>query len=518
MKIPIELQRNITRYIDEHQMGNRAVAKLLKVSHNTVNVIRLQLQLKALTWVQLAPLDNIAFAQQLGTAPTRVSPRKAVPDWLHIQTELKKRDLTLELLWQEFRETEPNGVSYQQMARLFRAWTKKQRLSMRQIYKAGEKMFVDFCGRTMPITNRDTGEVSMAQVFVGVLGGSGRFFVWAVPSQQIAHWQECHIKAFEYFGGVPQQVVPDNLKSAVISHGRHHVVLNRAFAEMAEHYKFVILPGRPLKPRDKALAEVTVQIVQRGVLAPLRNRTFFSVAELNEAILPLVEAINQKTTKKFPRSRLERFKDIDAPALQALPETPYEPCDWQYKVRVSESYVVEWQRHLYSVPSQYTFHLVDLRITATMVEVFCQRQRIATHPLKDEPGGQSILREHMPSHHCHQQDNEPEALLQWAKDIGPNTYEFARLNLTERSKFANGLKTLQQLRRWAREAQNAGRLESACGYAVRIKALSFTRLESIIRHNSDQRAAADNAAPPVVEHDNLRGAEYFASQEIENVE
>lgn len=511
MKLPVDLQRQIVRYLSGHPpMSNRQIGRLLTVSPNTVRVLRDQLTRTQLNWTTLAPLDDDTFRRRLGTLPAATSHRKAVPDWLYIDAELRKRDVTLDLLWQEFRESHPDGVSYPQMTRRYRDWQKSQRLCMRQIYRAGELMLVDFCGHTMPITDPETGEVSWAQVFVAVLGSSAYLFAWAVASQKVPDWLACHRQAFESFGGVPRQVTPDNLKSAVLKHTRSQIVLNQAYAELAEHYGFVILPARPRKPRDKGLAEVSVQIVQRGILARLRNRVFFSLAELNTAIAERLHEINRKTTRKFPQSRWARFQAIDAPALQPLPATPLVMGERAYDVRVGRDYLVEWDRYHYSVPYQYAHQLVDLRLAGSVLEVFFQRERIASHVRSGRPGAQTILPEHMPPHHRHQQDSSADALLAWAESVGPSTHEYARRNLAERARFANGLKTLQQLRRWARELPSLARLESACAYALRINALPLSRLKSIVRHETDLRTTPLVTAPAVL-HANLRGADYFAT-------
>lgn len=510
MKIPIDLQRQIARYLCGPKMSNRLIGRLLSVSPNTVRVIRERLAQAGQSWDVLSALDDAAFRQALGTVPSSATKRRATPDWLYIDIELRKRDMTLELLWQEFRERHPGGVSYAQMTRLYRAWQKTQRLCMRQLYRAGEILLVDFCGRTVPITDPDTGEVRRAQVFVAVLGASGLIFTWAVPSQKVPDWLACHSKAFEFLGGVPRQVIPDNLKSAVLKHSRLLVVMNQAYAELAEHYGFVILPARPRKPRDKGLVEVSVQIVQRGILARLRHRVFFSVAELNEAIAPLLHELNRKTTPKFPKSRWERFLEIDAAALQPLPVAVFATAERLYDVRVGSDYLVEANRHYYSVPYQYAHQLVDLRLTETVLEVFFQRERIASHVRSDRPGERTVLPAHMPPHHRHQHESSAEALLAWAQSIGPRTYDFAQRNLAERTQFASGLKTLQRLRRWSRDLPSPERLESACAYALTINALTLGRLQSIVRHDADRRDKSLAPSTPTL-HVNLRGADYFAT-------
>lgn len=518
MRIPVEIQRNIVRYIAEYPMSNRKIGKLVKVSPNTVGRVRLGFEASGLSWETLAAMDHGQFSQCLGTAASVSTSNsisqsircKDVPDWFYIEDELKKRDVTLELLWQEFRETHPNGVSYSRMARLFSDWKKTKRLSMRQVHRAGEKFFVDFCGKTMPILNRETGGINYAQIFVGVMGASGYIFALAVPSQQTPDWMFCHIEAFKYLGGVPQHVVSDNLKSAVLKHGKEKILFNKAYFELAEHYHFAILPARPYKPKDKGLVEVSVRIVQQGVLAKLRNHQFFSIAELNCAIQPLIAGINEKTTARFQKSRLDQFLDIDLPVLQQFPEHHFEVCDWAYHIKVNEFYTVEWHGHFYSVPYQYAHQFVDLRVTANTIEIIYQRQRIASHLLNSQVGEQSIQADHMPPNHRFQRDNHPEYLLEWAKNIGPMTQEFVQLNLTERRDFANGLKRVRKLKKWVIEHDYSDRLESACAYAIQINAHAIGSLQSIIKTHSDRRADANKEHPILtIEHSNLRGSSYF---------
>ena len=267
MQTPIITQREIVRLLEQRQLSNRAIARQLSISHNTVAVIRSRLQVTGLSHSELVTQTDETFARALGTTRKPSKTETLLPEWHELQTELQKRDITLALLWEEYRLANQNQLerclSYSQFARRFRQWLKQQRISMRQFHKPGEKVFVDFCGRTMPIINPDSGESTPAQVFVGVLGGSGLTFAYAVPSQKTHDWIECHIKMFDFFGGVPQQVVPDNLKSAIIKHNRDEVITNAAYADWAEHYDVLIAPARSRKPKDKSLAEVGVQIVQR---------------------------------------------------------------------------------------------------------------------------------------------------------------------------------------------------------------------------------------------------------------
>ena len=510
MRIPIEIQRRIVRYITEQKMSNRQIGELLKVAPNTVRAVRLKLNKSDENWSTLVELDNTTFTQRLGTMAVKPLQRgKPIPDWNYISAELQKRDVTLVLLWQEFREVEPTGISYSRMSELFSLWVKNYRISMRQLHRAGEKFFVDFCGRTVDIHHQQTGEVFKAYIFVGVFGASGFITALAVSSQTIPNWQKCHIEIFKQVGGVPQQVVPDNLKSAVIRNTPKGILFNRSFAELAEHYNFAILPARPRKPKDKPLAEVSVKIVQMGILARLRNRKFFSLDELNDAIKPLLADINAKTTPRFQKSRLERFLEIDAPALQPLPETLFEPCTHIYQVRVSEYYQVEFKSHYYSVPYQYAHQKVDLRITEKTIEVIFERQRIASHLLHYEIGGQTVNPDHMPPHHRFQFESDPEHLLAWAESVGSLTHVFATRLLRDRRDFANGLKALQRIRRWVYEENYIDYLEDACGYALRINAVSQTSLKSILKQKTHLKSEQPTLSTISKDHQNLRGASYF---------
>lgn len=513
MNTPVPVQREIVRLI-ERGLRSRAIGRQLSISHNTVELLRTRLTASGLSHVTLSKLDDHTFSVRLGTARNPNPSGKIIPDWHVVSEELAQKDMTLTLIWEEYRQANHERLadcfSYSQFQKRYRAWVKTQRISMRQFHKPGDKLFVDFCGRTMPITNAETGEQIFVQVFVGVLGGSSYTFAYAVRSQKIADWITCHVKAFEFFGGVPQQVVPDNLKSAVIKHTPQEVITNAAYADCAEHYDVLINPARSRKPKDKSLAEVGVQIVQRWALASLRKRTFFSIEDLNVAIAERIELLNHKTSKKYKQSRAERFAEIDQPALRPLPVQAYECCAWKFQIRVPDDYHVEYNNSFYSVPYQYRSHKVDLRITSNTLEVLLNRRRIASHALRETPGRSTII-DHMPIEHLRQSEMDPDTLLEWAENIGPNVLAWVRGNLQERRDFANGVKSARNLRRWVREEQNQDRLDSACAFALKLGILSFQRLKAIVTNRSDQRQPVEPTAW-VQKHKNLRGPDYYVQQ------
>lgn len=514
MRIPIEKQRHILRQITQTNLSNRKIGKLLQVSPTTVGELRTRFAQCGQTWENLAILTANDFTDQLGTTYRSAGSGKARPQWHEIHEELQTRDITLSLLHAEYLEKladQPQlALCYSHFTDGYRKWRQSQRISMRQFHLPGDKLFIDFCGRTMPVVNQETREVIKMQVFVAVLGASGYAFVYAVPTQKIADWLDCHTRAFAFFGGVPRQLVPDNLKAAVTKNTREELILNRCYMELADYYQCLLNPARPRKPKDKSLAEVSVQIVQRWVLAPLRHRTFFSQEELNAAITERVTWMNAKTSKKYPMSRLERFEKIDKPALMALPSDPYEHSKWRYAVRVPADYHVEFEGSHYSVPHQYLQQLVDLRATNNTLEVLMAGQRIASHVLR-KTSGNSTQEGHMPLAHQHQKRDEPDELIAWSATVGNAVQEWVSRNLTQRRDFANGVKSARKLRQLAREIQNSERLNSACAFALRFDHLGFTQLKTIIDRNTDRQPKPDTAAW-VKTHANICGADYYSAQ------
>ena len=309
MRVPVSRQRAIVRHVAQTTLSNRAIARIVGVSPNTVAEVRLKFQQAGQQWETLASLPDDAFALALGTQTPSSPSGKAIPDWSVVHKEMQQRDLTVKLLHEEYlvelESEKDKTLQYAQFTARYRKWLSSQRISMRQFHKPGEKMFVDFCGKTMPITDQKTGEVDYAQIFVAVLGASGYTFVYAVPTQRVGDWLECHVKAYEFFGGVPRQVVTDNLKSAVLKHTKTQIVLNRSYVDMAEHYGTVINPTRSRRPKDKGLAEVMVQIVQRWILAALRNGSVVRrpLTGLFTRTIKLHEVLERQKTGAGPRPR-----------------------------------------------------------------------------------------------------------------------------------------------------------------------------------------------------------------------
>lgn len=508
MKLTTQKLRQVIRLLDDPKLSQREIGRICGISPNTVKPVRKLMKCKSLTWALLCDLDDEQFEQRLFEGETRRN-RKPVPNWLVVHNEMRNKDMTLSLVWEEYRQIHPDGLAYTQFTRHYKDWAKTCKLSLRQIYPPGEKIFVDFCGRTMPVRDAATGETRQVQVFVACLGASGYLFAVAVATQTMADWLKAHKLMLNHLGGSSRFVVPDNLKAGVLKHNRKELILNPIYAEFAEHYDFIVLPARPGKPKDKSLAEVGVKIVQRWVLARLRNQVFFSLEELNTAISFWMEKLNEKTTRTYSKSRLHRFLELDAPALKALRDDPYPYSDWLYNVRVNESYLVEYQKHFYSVPHAFAHRHVDIRISNERVDIFHKRRLIASHAYSKTPG-LTTLSEHLSEKHRYALEGSPETLLTWAEAVGPATFAFMKQCLSEPRYYAARLKAAGMFRKDVRTNDWQARLESACAYALTLNCLSFDRLRSIIQTRSDQKPAATGHLSSVVtNHENLRGSAYY---------
>jgi len=496
----------------KHQAGLslREIARSLNLS---IGVISKYLQLAAaagIGWPLPVGLDDDALARKLQPLPAGNVLRTPSPDFPRIHQELRRKGVTLQLLWEEYVQAHPEDhYSYSHYCVLYRQWRQRLSPTMRQTHAPGDKLFVDYCGPTVSVTDSLTGEVRPAQIFVAVLGASNYTYAEATFTQRLPDWIASHVRAFEFFGGVPRLVVPDNLKSGVTKACRYEPALSRTYAEMLEHYDTAALPTRPYKPRDKAKAEVGVQIVERWILARLRNRTFFALAELNAAIRPLLDGLNHKPFKKLPGSRHSQFEATEKAALQSLPARAYEYAEWK-KARVHIDYHVEVGGHYYSVPHTLLKRQLDVRLTASAIECFLNTQRVAVHPRSDRQGGHSTLAEHMPKSHRAHLEWTPGRFLNWAISIGPFTRDLVQHLLTNRPHpemgFRSCLGLLSLEKRFSKQ-----RLEDACHRALALGSPRRSSVLSILEKGLDSQPLpeAEVALSPPPVHENLRGAAYY---------
>ena len=429
------------------------------------------------------------------------------PDWSLLHTELRKKSVTLRLLWVEYREAHPSGYGYSQFCTLYREWAKHLRPSMRLSHKGGEKVFVDYAGQTVPIVDPHTGEVHQAQIFIGVLGASNYTYAEAHESQELSPWIGAHVRMFSFLGGVPEIVVPDNLKAGVKHPCRYEPDLNPTYQDLAEHYGIAVIPTRVRKPKDKAKAEVGVQVVERWILARLRNHTFFSLADLNQAIRELLSELNTRPMQHLGRSRRELFEELDRAALKPLPELAYEFAIWK-KARVSIDYHIEFDKHYYSVPYTLIHKEVYVRATQSTVEIFFNNRRVASHLRVKSPGRHTTVSEHMPPAHQQYQEWSPQRLTRWAQTIGPHTAQLVQALLDSRKHPQQAYRScLGLLRLGSRYGEE--RLEAACCRALPAGIHSYKGVKNILDAKLDQVESEEPAAVVPQAHENIRGQPYY---------
>jgi len=427
-----------------------------------------------------------------------------------IHRELKRKHVTLSILWDEYIEQHPDGYRYSRFCDLYRSFEGKLSVTMRQSHPGGEKLFVDYAGDRAPVViDRLTGEIREAWIFVAVLGASNFTYAEATWTQGLADWIGAHTRALEAIGGVPRLIVPDNTKTAVIKACLYEPSVNRTYTEMAAHYDTAILPTRPRRPRDKAKVEAGVLIMQRWIIGRLRNRRFYSLAELNDAIGELLVRLNEeRPIRRLGVTRRELLEELDRPMLKPLPVEPYVFAEWHLR-RVGIDYHVDVERHYYSVPHRFAKDAVEVRLTARTVEVFAKGERIAAHLRSSGNGKHTTVRDHMPSSHRRYADWTIERIRRDAAVIGPSTAALCDLILEERSHPEQGFRACLGIVRLAK-AFGAMRLEAATTRALDIGARTYGSVRSILDNNLDRRAAPHRCPDSVaILHRNIRGRGYY---------
>lgn len=504
--------KDILRLRRDSGLSYRSISQALNIGYGTVVDYLERAEKANLGWPLPDALSERELARLLFPTQPRTGQRRfAEPDFALVHQELRVKSVTKQLLWQEYRQQHPNdGYSYAQFCHRYLKWLGCQQRSMRQIHRAGEKLFVDYCGPTMAVVNPDTGEIRNAQVFVAVLGASSYTFACASWSQKQEDWLAAHVKAMDYFGGAPQIIVPDNLKSAVSKTHRYKPTITASYQQLAAHYQSVIIPARPYKPKDKAKAEVAVQIVERWIMARLRHHTFFTLASLNQAIAALLVDLNERPFKKLPGCRRSQFEQLDKPALRPLPAQPYQYAEIR-QARVHIDYHVEYDKHYYSVPHHLVKQAIEVQASASTVVFYSNGQRVASHPRSYRQGAHSTCAEHMPGTHRAIHEWSAERFVSWANDMGPATAEVVKKLLNRRQhqeqNFRSVLALLSNAKKYGRH-----RLDQACARALQINSPTRSSVESILKMGIDQiplertetqeELALDN-------HENVRGQNYY---------
>lgn len=501
--------RELLRKIMATTLSNVAIGAALCIAPNTVRRYRLLVAKLNFELCQLAQYDNRQLYLLFNRSTASLS-GKRMPDWPKIHDLLQQKGITCVLLWEEHRKNDPStAYSYAQFTFHYRRWLKRHRVSMRMRHRAGESVFVDFAGKVLWWTDRKTGKQQKAHIFVACLGASNYIYVYATPSQSLWHWIDVHVRMAEFFGGLPERIVPDNLKAAVIKAGRFPEI-NPTYLQFAAHYGVSIVPARPRHPQDKALAENSVLIVTRWILARLRDRTFFSIEEINAAIAQLLEEVNNRPFKRIPGTRRTRFETLDKPALRPLPIERFEYSEWVSAQKVPSDYHVRIKQHLYSVPFTLVGESVEARVGARTVEILHEGKRVATHLRNEAIGEATTDPAHRPNAHRFYDETTPELMRAWADSVGPQTRALCDDVYAQHPHHQPATNFCLAVKKMAAAGYGRDVLETAAAYARERHIYSITRFRSIAK-----RQAKGQLTPPALAsstlplHDNLRGESYY---------
>jgi transposase len=490
------------------KLPQRLVAQSLGMSQGAVYGTVARARRAGLGWPLPEGLDDVQLEALLYPPPPAVAAeRRPLPDWAAVHRELRRPNMTLALLWEEYRNGAggQDGFGYSWFCDLYREWVGRLKPTLRQVHPAGERVFVDFAGHTMEVFDGLTGELRRAEVFVAVLGASSYTYAEATWTQSLPDWISAHVNMFAFFAGVAGQIVSDNLRAGITRACFHEPQVNRTYADMARHYGTAVIPARPYKARDKAKVEVGVQVVQRWILARLRNRRFFSLAEMNQAIRELVVQLNDRPMRGWGTTRRALYEQVDRPALLRLPSTPYEYAEWK-RCRVSLDYHVEITKHFYSVPFRLLRQEVEARITAKTVEIFHHGKLVATHLRSLRPHRPTTVADHMPSSHRRYRDWTHERILREAAAIGDDTAALVEVILHSRPHPEQGFRSCIGILGLAKR-YDAERLDAACARALALGTRSYASVATILKNRQDNKPT--DPQQPSLLHENIRGSDYY---------
>jgi len=501
--------KEVLRLKYDHHLTNRKIAKSCAMSHVTVGKYLDLAKQAGIIWPLPEDIDDSQLEQLLFKNVTRPpSDKPVMPSMQYLFEEMKRKHVTLQLLWYEYKQGNPDGYQYSYFCELYNQWRKGLDISLRQEHLAGEKLFIDYAGQTIPILNPDTGQIDLeAQIFIATMGASNYSYAEATASQKLPDWIRSHIRALEFFGGVPQILVPDNLKSGVTHPCRYEPDINPTYLDLARHYDTTVIPARPGKPKDKAKVESSVLIVERWILAALRNHRFFSLAELNRAIFEKLVVFNQRPLQKMKVSRKHLFETIDRPALAPLPAHRYEYACWK-KVRVNIDYHIEVDQHYYSVPYELRGKQLEVSVTAATIAVFHKNRRVASHQKGHRKYHHTTVPEHMPKAHQKHLEWSPSRIISWAGKTGLSTQRMVTEIMQRRSHPEQGFRSCLGVMRLAKR-YSSERLENACQRAVAIGAYTFKNIESILKNGLDKQPLAPVETRHAAVHPNIRGSRYY---------
>ena len=495
-------------------LSGRQIAHSCGLGCTTVREYLRRAKRAGLCWpLPEAMTDGDLEALLFASPPVLPGAARPLPDWQEVQDELKRRGVTLFVLWEEYKAVHPQGFQYSRFCDLYRAWKGKLPVWMRQEHKAGEKLFIDYAGMTMPVRDPKTGTVRQAQIFVAAMGASYYTYAEATWTQTLPDFISSHMRAFAHFGGVSELLVPDNLRSAVSYSCRYEPDANPTYTRLAQHYGAAILPARPRKPQDKSRVESSVHGVEQRILAKLRHQTFFSLEDLNRAIRKLLDEYNDRPFQQLEGSRRSVFEKLEKPALKPLPPQPFEYEEWEQR-RVNLDYHVRLRtdEHNYSVPHRLVGETIDVRLTADAVECFHKGQRVASHVRSHQKNGHTTLPEHMPEPHREHAKWTPQRIIHWVGKAGPCAAQVSERILASRPHPQQGFQACRGLIRLG-QAYGSERLEAACERALAINSASYKSVNEILKQGLDRLPLPKpRTSPPAITHDNVRGADYYQPQ------
>jgi transposase len=498
----------ILRLKYQNQLKIREIGRSCGVPPSTVGDYVLRAEIAGINWPLAEGMSEAQLMERLMAAPLPPpKPDPALPDWAHLHAELRRKSVTLQLLWREYRAVHAEGYGYSRFCELYQRWAGALDPVLRQVHLPGEKMFVDWAGQTVPIHNPQDGTIAQAHLFVAVLGASNKTCAAAFADEKLEAWIEAHCQAYAFFEGVARVTVPDNLKTGVTRPCRYEPLIHQSYQEMARHYGTVIIPARIKKPRDKAKVETGVQIAERQILAALRDHRFFSVLELNQAMVPLLARINAQPFQKLEGSRNSWYETVEKARLLPLPAGLFELAVWS-KALVNIDYHVVVENHFYSVPHALVNQAVDVRLAARTVEFFQAGKRVAAHARSWEPGRFTTLEEHRPKSHQKYLEWTPGRMVEWARAIGPDCAKLVETILEDRPHPEQGFRSCLGIIRLGK-AVGASRMEAASRRALHFHTCSYASVKSILEKRLEAQAWEEEPPLPSPAHENLRGGPYY---------
>ena len=508
-RISMRKIKEVLRLKFEVGLSYEAIGKSCSLGHTTVGEYLRRAKDAGLAWPLPDNMDDSLLEQLLYPASPGTDVNRTIPDWENVHKDLKKKGVTLFLLWQEYKEACPDGYEYSWFCRNYREWSGKIDVVMRFNHRAGETLFVDYAGQTIPIIDKSTGEIKESQIFVATLGASNYTYAEASWTQSLPDWIGSHTRAFKFLGGVPEIIVPDNIKTGINKSCRYEPDLNPTYQDMASHYGCAIIPARVRHPKDKAKVETGVKTVEQWILARLRNITFFSLTDLNKAIRKLLDDLNSRPFKKMSGTRRSMFEDLDRPALKPLPFEPYTYAEWK-KATPHIDYHIEAKGFYYSVPYQLVKKKMEARITQNTIEIFFKGKRVASHKRSYDPSKRYItVPEHMPKSHQKYLDWTPQRIINWASKTGTATAQTMEIVMKNRVHPQQGFRSCMGIMSLGKEFSDS-RLEAACARALSIGSPSYKSIQAILKRGLDKLPLQkEPQQTSFINHSNIRGPEYY---------